>query len=220
MSPKIVDKEKRRESILGAAFLIFSRKGYHSTKLSDIARASGIGQGTLYYYFPTKEEIFWGVYEMMMARLEEEMRTKMGGLESPQARMEALVRGIFESFPEIRPPWLNEEEEERWRVTTGFFQVMMEFWLQAERSGHQQEFYQRLSLHQNAVIGVIKLALSEARVPWPAELDLDVIAHLLIALRDGLGLQVRLGLIPHDGMMLERIRQFLFSFVAKEYTHE
>jgi len=218
MSPKIVDKEQRRESILGAAFLIFSQKGYHSTKLADIAQAAGIGQGTLYYYFPTKEEIFWGVYERMMGRLEEETRTRLASLESPKARMEALVRGIFESFPEIRPPWLNEAEEERWRVTTGFFQVMMEFWLQAERSGHQKEFFQRLSLHQNAVFSVIKLALTEARSPWSAELDLDVVAHLLIALRDGLGLQLRLGLIASDGKMFERIHQFLMSFVGKEYS--
>ena len=77
MTPKIVDREKRQRDILAAAFQVFCENGYHKSTLSQIAGASGIGQGTLYHYFPSKEGIFLGVYEMLMAQMEEALRNRI-----------------------------------------------------------------------------------------------------------------------------------------------
>lgn len=48
-------QEKRREAILAAAN-VFANKGYHGASTSDIAKALGIRQASLYYYFRSKEE--------------------------------------------------------------------------------------------------------------------------------------------------------------------
>jgi AcrR family transcriptional regulator len=48
----------KRELILGAAFKIFSTKGYHNAKIQTIANEAGIGKGTVYEYFSGKQEIF------------------------------------------------------------------------------------------------------------------------------------------------------------------
>jgi len=57
--PKINEarKETRRQQILDAALICFSRDGFHTTTTADIVRESGVSQGTLYLYFATKEDI-------------------------------------------------------------------------------------------------------------------------------------------------------------------
>lgn len=58
MSPKFVDKELKVQEIALAALQLFSQKGYSSTSVGQIAAAAGIGKGTIYEYFKTKEDIF------------------------------------------------------------------------------------------------------------------------------------------------------------------
>src|SRR5205809_7318405 len=50
--------EQRRCSILQAARAVFARQGYSDTVVDDIAVEAGIGKGTLYLYFPSKEQIY------------------------------------------------------------------------------------------------------------------------------------------------------------------
>src|SRR5689334_14308129 len=49
---------QRRSSILQAARAVFARQGYADTVVEDIAAQAGIGKGTLYLYFPSKEQIY------------------------------------------------------------------------------------------------------------------------------------------------------------------
>ena len=57
--PKISEtqRESRRQQILDAAMVCFSRDGFHATTTADIVRESGVSQGTLYLYFATKDDI-------------------------------------------------------------------------------------------------------------------------------------------------------------------
>ena len=54
-------KEARPAEILKAALALFAERGYAATKLEDVAAAAGIAKGTVYLYFPTKEELFKAV---------------------------------------------------------------------------------------------------------------------------------------------------------------
>jgi AcrR family transcriptional regulator len=63
MSPKIVNKEEKVRQILDAAKMVLSKKGYVKTTMQDIARQAGMGKGTLYEYFPSKESIFVGIID-------------------------------------------------------------------------------------------------------------------------------------------------------------
>lgn len=51
-------RDTRREQILSAALRVFSEKGLAAARISDLAAASGISQGLLYRYFPSKEAIY------------------------------------------------------------------------------------------------------------------------------------------------------------------
>lgn len=49
---------RQREAILGAAIMVFSRKGFHKSSVEEIARRAGVGKGTIYLYFGGKSELF------------------------------------------------------------------------------------------------------------------------------------------------------------------
>ncbi len=54
-------KEARPAEIISAALDLFVEKGFAATKLDEIAVRSGVSKGTLYLYFPSKEEMFKAV---------------------------------------------------------------------------------------------------------------------------------------------------------------
>jgi AcrR family transcriptional regulator len=63
---RTVDPERhraRRLQILDAAVTCFARHGYDRTTTARIARTAGIGSGTLFHYFPTKQAILVAVLE-------------------------------------------------------------------------------------------------------------------------------------------------------------
>ncbi len=48
----------RREAILNSATRLFAEKGYKDTSMAELARLTGVAQGTIFYHFNNKEELF------------------------------------------------------------------------------------------------------------------------------------------------------------------
>ncbi|MGS0763290.1 TetR/AcrR family transcriptional regulator [Syntrophomonas curvata] len=55
--------QNKREIILDAAAQVFSGKGYHNTRMEEIAMVAGIGKGTIYEYFDSKLQLFQAMME-------------------------------------------------------------------------------------------------------------------------------------------------------------
>ncbi|WP_211115682.1 TetR/AcrR family transcriptional regulator [Arenibaculum pallidiluteum] len=51
-------KDARPDEIVEAALEVFARRGFAAARLEDVAARAGISKGTLYLYFPNKEELF------------------------------------------------------------------------------------------------------------------------------------------------------------------
>ena len=51
-------REEMRSTILRKSLLYFARNGFAGTKISDLSKNIGIGQGTIYVYYESKEELF------------------------------------------------------------------------------------------------------------------------------------------------------------------
>ena len=64
--PRTSDK---RERLIEAANVLIHRHGFHKTTLADIAEASDVPLGNVYYYFKTKEEICDAVIEQRKTKL-------------------------------------------------------------------------------------------------------------------------------------------------------
>lgn len=63
LSRKEREKRFRRSEILSAAIPLFAEKGYENTTIDDIAEKAEFGKGTIYNYFGSKEDIYWGILE-------------------------------------------------------------------------------------------------------------------------------------------------------------
>jgi len=59
----------KRERILDAAVRVFARKGFHSTRVSEVAKAAGVADGTIYLYFKSKDELLVSLFEDRVERL-------------------------------------------------------------------------------------------------------------------------------------------------------
>lgn len=58
-------RTETRSKILHDSMLYFAKNGFAGTKISDLAKHIGIGQGTLYIYFKSKEELFHEIFALI-----------------------------------------------------------------------------------------------------------------------------------------------------------
>jgi AcrR family transcriptional regulator len=54
-------KDARPGEIVAAGLACFAKRGFAATRLEDVAKRAGVTKGTLYLYFPNKEELFKAV---------------------------------------------------------------------------------------------------------------------------------------------------------------
>lgn len=83
--------EKKRQLIAATAAKLFATRPFHKVKLDDVAAAAGVGKGTLYVYFKSKEDLyFWLIYDAF-SRLVEQLQNRLGPGELPAARSLRLI---------------------------------------------------------------------------------------------------------------------------------
>jgi TetR/AcrR family fatty acid metabolism transcriptional regulator len=59
----------KRERILDAAVRVFARKGFYATRVSEVAKAAGVADGTIYLYFKSKDALLVSLFEHRVERL-------------------------------------------------------------------------------------------------------------------------------------------------------
>lgn len=93
--------------ILSGAKKLFGKHGLKKTTMEEIATAAGKGKSTLYYYFPSKNEIFEAVVEDEMKnvvkRIREAVNASLTAKEKLKAFLQAQITSIigFHSFREV-----------------------------------------------------------------------------------------------------------------------
>ena len=92
-------KQETRQALIEAAVDLVIDKGSKSATMRSIARAAGVGDATIYNYFPTKESIFFAYYQWRMAEAADKVRAGKGFAEySFQERLQALFEELLERF--------------------------------------------------------------------------------------------------------------------------
>ena len=95
------------EEILSGAKKLFGKHGLKKTTMEEIATAAGKGKSTLYYYFPSKNEIFEAVVEDEMKnvvkRIREAVNASLTAKDKLKAFLQAQITSImgFHSFREV-----------------------------------------------------------------------------------------------------------------------
>jgi AcrR family transcriptional regulator len=77
-----VDRDTKVDQILSAAERRLLAGGYDAMSIAAVARELGIAQNSIYWYFPSKDELFVAVLQRLLARLASKKPPKRQGLES------------------------------------------------------------------------------------------------------------------------------------------
>jgi AcrR family transcriptional regulator len=84
------NKNNRQQDVLDRAAELFSRCGYEGASMRDVAAAVGMMHGSLYYHYPSKEDLFLAVYAEGKRRNDELFANVLEGLTDPWDRLEAV----------------------------------------------------------------------------------------------------------------------------------
>jgi AcrR family transcriptional regulator len=120
-----IDQNDTRESLLDAMERLLARYGYKKTTMDDLAREAGIGKGTIYLHFPSKEEVALSSIDRVVDRVQEQLRA-IAGSSSPVAErlkemLQARVLCRFDSvkayseslddlFESLRPAYMARRQ--------------------------------------------------------------------------------------------------------------
>ncbi len=120
-------KEARPSELLDAALALFVEKGFAATRAEEVAQRAGVSKGTLYLYYPSKEELFKAVIAQSLTSRIEETAQQVQAYDGPMGALleDRLVRwwqqvyaspasGTFKivvsevrNFPEIADFWVH-----------------------------------------------------------------------------------------------------------------
>ena len=177
MSPRTAEqltqlRTQRKAQIVQAALEVFVEKGYYAANVSDIARKAGVSQGTIYHYFPSKDDLFWAAYETWEVQsLYGEIQQAFDASHSPteQLRMLAQIVG------------------ERMTQAAALLPANVEFWSHLPRHETVRQGFQRLfAILRGHLARIIQEGIAQGEF---IEVNADEAASLLIAAYDGLILQ-------------------------------
>jgi AcrR family transcriptional regulator len=166
----------RRSTILAAAAQVFAGKGYAAARIIEVARAAQVGKGTIYEYFPSKEALFFAVFEEMM-----------GDAAAAIAKASETLTGNFAA----RLQRLSDLIVSTWLEELHMYALVMEFWSATAsspgRDSFKASFREGYAELRNVVGDLIRRGQASGEVT--RECDVAAVAASLIGTWDALLLQ-------------------------------
>ena len=128
--------EIRRGKLLTIASDLFATKGYDATSIRDVAAAARMNSASLYYHFPSKEEMFIAVESASVDKIHGRVATALAvPFSDPWDRFEAGAVAHCEALLDrsgfrvlvtlLYPPGLSEEVRKRLAARRDRFELMM-----------------------------------------------------------------------------------------------
>lgn len=118
-------RSAREQEILDAATSLFAEHGFADTDTQLLADRLGVGKGTLYRYFPSKQDLFLAAVDRGMRRLCEHIDASMADLKEPSRRITQVVRSylsFFADHPELVELFIQERAHFRNRKKPAYFE--------------------------------------------------------------------------------------------------
>jgi AcrR family transcriptional regulator len=187
--PRTGDK---RRALLDAALRMFAERGYHGTAVPEVAAAAGVGTGTVYRHFATKE-----------ALVNEVFRDAKGRLRA------ALLDGLDHEAP--GEPWFLAV----WARLVGFARAEPDAFRFLEMQDHAPYLDEESRTFERAVLGPLWLAGEKLRGGRDTPLPVGVAMALVWGAFVGLVKAERLGYLQLDEATSMRAGQACWEMVAK-----
>jgi len=130
----------RQEEILEAAARLFAEHGYANTDTQLLADELGVGKGTLYRYFPSKQDLFLAAVDRVMHRMRHEIDSSIAPIDDPLDQIAEAVRtflAFFADHPEFVELIMQERAQFKDRKKPTYFahrEANVERWREKYRS--------------------------------------------------------------------------------------
>ncbi len=163
--------EDKRTQILHSAIEIFAKKGLERGKIADIAQHAGIGKGTIYEYFKSKDEIFSAIENLFVNDTIAQVNRLVNSNKSPTEKIEEIVNHS-----------INMHE-----VMGDTILIVSEMWAQHSRGqwhGHKNSIFADMYSSYHKVIK--EILTSGIKIGEFREMNKDGVATMLLALIDGM----------------------------------
>lgn len=161
-----LDREGRRQAILDAALELFAERGFHGTAVPAIAERAGVGAGTVYRNFESKEQLVNELYRTWKRRFAEHLLAAWPHRAAPREQVAHVWRSSLE-FAGAHP----------WAVSFTELHHHADYLDDASRALHAE-------LHQRFIALIEGLQASLA-------LRQDVDAEVIIAVFEGVFMRLR-----------------------------
>ncbi len=170
-------KEQKREHILFTAMEIFAQQGIHKTKVSDIAVAAGVGKGTLYEYFRSKEEIFLSAVSLWIVEFDQEVTKRMEAIVDPEEKLRIFISTVFEFY----------------KSSFARLNITFEFWLEVTRFHHRQDhsdnipnIQEKQTRYRHWLQSILEEGIQQEKF---RPMNTEMVALIILSTFDGLRLQ-------------------------------
>jgi AcrR family transcriptional regulator len=116
--------EQRRRQILEAAVRVFAQRGYHTSRVGDIAEEAGVAYGLVYHYFDSKEAVLRNIFVETWTNMLATIEAIEAGEESAREQLRKVVELVLRTWrrdPDLvrvlvrevtRAPQISDEIEE------------------------------------------------------------------------------------------------------------
>lgn len=127
-------RDSRMRQILDAAARLFARHGYANADTQQLADELGVGKGTIYRYFPSKEKLFLAAADRVMRQLRGEIDKCIEDVADPLDRIAVAIRtflAFFADKPDFVELLMQERAQFKDRKEPTYFQhrkVNVERW--------------------------------------------------------------------------------------------
>jgi TetR/AcrR family fatty acid metabolism transcriptional regulator len=90
-SEKKAAANEKYHKIIDAAIRVFSQKGFYNSKVSDVARAAEVADGTIYLYFKNKDDLLVSIFEHSMDYFFQQASDELSSLSHPEEKLKRFV---------------------------------------------------------------------------------------------------------------------------------
>jgi len=97
-SRELTNREQKRQRILRAAIDVFASKGYFPARMTDVAEAAEVADGTLYLYFEGKEHLLMSIFDSVLGRFIERLDAEIERVEDPIEKLSIMIRLHLETL--------------------------------------------------------------------------------------------------------------------------
>ncbi len=90
--------EEKRRQILDAAVRVFARRGFHTSRVGDIAEEAGVAHGLLYHYFSSKDEVLQTVFRENWSELLQRFEQVDASDEPADEKLRGIVKILLRTW--------------------------------------------------------------------------------------------------------------------------